>query len=92
MRERTQVQDFKAERKLKYVSSHANKISKDDMQLIYNEHDIEKKRTMVIKIINDFAYKGKQALFLKKVKSTNSTIGLDIIASNLYLFAEGLYV
>ena len=67
-------------------------ITKEHMQEIYAEHDLETKRSMVQEIIDNFTFKTKAKKFSLSLEQASTQIEIDYMASNLYLCAKGLYV
>jgi|APSaa5957512622_1039677.scaffolds.fasta_scaffold220704_1 hypothetical protein len=67
-----------------------NKISKEKMQEIYGEAILEKKRALLIEVVENFKYQKKMQTFINKVNKARTCTQLDIIASNLFLVGEGL--
>jgi len=69
-----------------------NKVGKGTMKKVYAEKDVETKKNLIRDIINEFSYQKKVPEFLHKVSQCKSITELDVLATNIYLFGEGLGV
>lgn len=63
-----------------------------EVQAIWTERSLDKKRTLLLAMIEKFKYKDKIQQFQNKVSSCNSCTVLDTLAGDILLYGNGLAV
>ena len=61
-----------------------------DIEAVWAEQNVEKKKQMIIEAIDNFQYKKKAPLFKDKVNKSVSVKQLDNIALNIHMVGQGL--
>ena len=67
-------------------------INDDKIKEIWAEQDLDKKKSLLLDVIDNFQYKKKQEHFREAVKNTKSVQRLDFLSKDIFFVGLGMKI
>ena len=68
------------------------KINDDTIKAIWSEQDLDKKKDLLLDVIENFQHKAKQEHFREVVRNTKSTQRLDFLSKDIFFVGLGMKI